>query len=75
MRQAACGVLSSLACRIGSKPRAAPSVKVGRQSADVAGPGLGEETVCNHLRKSQTKPGARSRPHAVAESLRQSLVL
>jgi DNA-binding CsgD family transcriptional regulator len=50
-------------------------VSTGAQSADVAKElGLGEETVRSHLKKAQTKLGARSRTHAVAEALRQSLI-
>jgi LuxR family quorum sensing-dependent transcriptional regulator len=36
--------------------------------------GLGEETIRSHLKKAQTKLGARSRTHAVAEALRQNLI-
>ena len=36
--------------------------------------GLGEETVRSHLKKAQSKLGARNRAHAVAEALRQSLI-
>jgi LuxR family quorum sensing-dependent transcriptional regulator len=36
--------------------------------------GLGEETVRSHMKKAQTKLGARSRTQAVAEALRQQLI-
>lgn len=36
--------------------------------------GLGEETVRSHLKKAQTKLGARSRTQAVAEAMRQRLI-
>ena len=47
----------------------------GFRSHDIAQElGLGEETVRSHLKKAQTKLGARNRAHAVAEALRQSLI-
>jgi LuxR family quorum sensing-dependent transcriptional regulator len=36
--------------------------------------GLGEETVRTHLKKAQTKLGARNRTQAVAEAFRQRLI-
>jgi LuxR family quorum sensing-dependent transcriptional regulator len=36
--------------------------------------GLGDETVRSHLKKAQSKLGARNRTQAVAESLRQNLI-
>jgi LuxR family quorum sensing-dependent transcriptional regulator len=36
--------------------------------------GLGEETVRSHLKKAQSKLGARNRTQAVAEALRQHLI-
>jgi DNA-binding CsgD family transcriptional regulator len=36
--------------------------------------GLGEETVRSHLKKAQTKLGAKDRLHAVAEALRHQLI-
>ena len=36
--------------------------------------GIGEETVCSHLKKVQVKLGARNRSHAVAEAIRQQLI-
>jgi DNA-binding CsgD family transcriptional regulator len=68
--------------RNGSRGRLTPRelavlrlVSTGAQSADVAKElGLGEETVRSHLKKAQTKLGTRSRTHAVAEALRQSLI-
>ena len=45
------------------------------QSQDVARAlDLGEETVSSHLKKAQTKLGARNRTHAVVEALRQHLI-
>jgi LuxR family quorum sensing-dependent transcriptional regulator len=35
---------------------------------------LGEETVRSHLKKAESKLGARHRAHAVAEALRQNLI-
>jgi LuxR family quorum sensing-dependent transcriptional regulator len=35
---------------------------------------LGEETVSSHIKKAQTKLGARDRLHAVAEALRLELI-
>ena len=37
--------------------------------------GLGEETVRTHVKKAQTKLGARNRVHAVAEAIRQHLLI
>ncbi len=36
--------------------------------------GLGEETVRSHIKKAQTKLGAKDRLHAVAEALRLQLI-
>jgi DNA-binding CsgD family transcriptional regulator len=50
-------------------------VSGGAQCREVAEElGLGEETVRSHLKKAQSKLGARSRTHAVAEALRQHLI-
>jgi LuxR family quorum sensing-dependent transcriptional regulator len=50
-------------------------VSTGAQFRDVAEAlGLGEETVRSHLKKAQSKLGARSRTQAVAEALRQHLI-
>ena len=50
-------------------------VSTGAQFHDVAEElGLGEETVRSHLKKAQSKLGARTRTHAVAEALRQQLI-
>jgi LuxR family quorum sensing-dependent transcriptional regulator len=50
-------------------------VSTGAQTHDIAKAlELGVETVRSHLKKAQTKLGARTRTHAVAESLRQSLI-
>jgi LuxR family quorum sensing-dependent transcriptional regulator len=50
-------------------------VATGAQSREVAQElGLGEETVRSHLKKAQSKLGARSRTQAVAEALRQRLI-
>jgi LuxR family quorum sensing-dependent transcriptional regulator len=47
----------------------------GAQSNEIARAlGLGEETVRSHLKKAQTKLGARNRTQAVAEALRQNLI-
>jgi LuxR family quorum sensing-dependent transcriptional regulator len=47
----------------------------GAQSNEVARAlGLGEETVRSHLKKAQTKLGARNHTQAVAEALRQNLI-
>jgi LuxR family quorum sensing-dependent transcriptional regulator len=43
-----------------------------REAAEALG--LGEETVRSHLKKAQTKLGARNRTQAVAEALRQHLI-
>ena len=37
--------------------------------------GLGEETVRTHAKKAQTKLGTRNRTHAVAEAIRQHLLV
>jgi LuxR family quorum sensing-dependent transcriptional regulator len=37
--------------------------------------GLGEETIRSHLKKAQAKLGAHNRPHAVAEAMRQRLIV
>jgi DNA-binding CsgD family transcriptional regulator len=50
-------------------------VSAGAQSQDVARAlELGEETVRSHLKKAQTKLGARNRTQAVVEALRQNLI-
>jgi len=50
-------------------------VAAGAQSSEVAlALSLGEETVRSHLKKAQTKLGARNRTQAVAEALRQNLI-
>ena len=50
-------------------------VSMGAQSREVAEAlGLSEETVRSHLKKAQSKLGARSRTQAVAEALRQQLI-
>jgi LuxR family quorum sensing-dependent transcriptional regulator len=50
-------------------------VSSGAQFREVAEQlGLGEETVRSHLKKAQTKLGARTRTQAVAEALRQHLI-
>jgi LuxR family quorum sensing-dependent transcriptional regulator len=36
--------------------------------------GIGQETVRSHLKKVQSKLGARNRSHAVAEAIRQQLI-
>jgi DNA-binding CsgD family transcriptional regulator len=36
---------------------------------------LGEETVRSHFKKAQTKLGARNRAQAVAEAMRQLLII
>jgi LuxR family quorum sensing-dependent transcriptional regulator len=47
----------------------------GRQTEEIAQVlGLGEETVRSHLKKVQTKLGARNRSQAVAEAIRQHLI-
>jgi LuxR family quorum sensing-dependent transcriptional regulator len=51
------------------------SVAMGRQCQETARAlGIGEETVRSHLKKAQGKLGARNRPHAVAEAMRQPLI-
>jgi LuxR family quorum sensing-dependent transcriptional regulator len=50
-------------------------VSTGAQFREVADAlGLGEETVRSHLKKAQSKLGARNRTQAVAEALRQHLI-
>jgi LuxR family quorum sensing-dependent transcriptional regulator len=50
-------------------------VSTGAQFREVAEAlGLGEETVRSHLKKAQSKLGARNRTQAVAEALRQHLI-
>jgi DNA-binding CsgD family transcriptional regulator len=68
--------------RIGSRTSLTPRetsvlrlASTGAQSHGIAQAlGLGEETVRSHLKKAQTKLGARTRAHAVAEALRQRLI-
>ena len=68
--------------RLGSRAHLTPRetsvlrlASTGARSHDIARElGLGEETVRSHLKKAQTKLGARNRAHAVAEALRQSLI-
>ena len=48
---------------------------MGAQSSEVAKAlDIGAETVRSHLKKAQTKLGARNRTQAVAEALRQKLI-
>ena len=50
-------------------------VSLGKQNEEIAELlGLGKETVRSHLRKVQSKLGARSRAHAAAEAIRQQLI-
>jgi DNA-binding CsgD family transcriptional regulator len=50
-------------------------VSTGFQTRDIAKAlDLGDETVRSHLKKAQTKLGAKTRTHAAAEALRQSLI-
>jgi DNA-binding CsgD family transcriptional regulator len=50
-------------------------VSMGRQTSQIAKAlGLGEETVRSHLKKVQSKLGARNRAQAVAEAIRQQLI-
>jgi LuxR family quorum sensing-dependent transcriptional regulator len=50
-------------------------VSIGAQNHDIARAlGLGEETIRSHLKKAQTKLGARSRAHAACEAIRQNLI-
>ena len=66
------GTRSRLTAREGAVLRL---VSMGAQSHEVARElGLGEETVRTHLKKAQTKLGARNRTQAVAEALRQNLI-
>ena len=67
---------------IGSRSRLTPRelavlrlAASGAQSSEIARAlSLGEETVRSHLKKAQTKLGARNRTQAVAEALRQNLI-
>ena len=67
-----------LGCRSRLTPRELAVLRLvaaGAQSSEVARAlGLGEETVRSHLKKAQTKLGARNRTQAVAEALRQNLI-
>ena len=48
----------------------------GRQVQEIAKElGLGTETIRSHLKKAQEKLQARNRTHAVAEAMRQQLLL
>jgi LuxR family quorum sensing-dependent transcriptional regulator len=68
--------------RIGDRAQLTPRelsvlrfTSMGARSHEVANElGLGHETVRSHLKKAQTKLGARNRAHAVAEALRQNLI-
>ena len=68
--------------RIGSRARLTPRelavlrlVSTGRQASEIAKAlALGEETVRSHIKKAQTKLGARNRAHAACEALRQNLI-
>ena len=67
---------------MGKRPRVTPRelavlrlVSMGRRTDEIAKAlGLGEETVRSHLKKVQTKLGARNRPQATAEAVRQQLI-
>jgi DNA-binding CsgD family transcriptional regulator len=67
---------------LGKRPRITPRelavlrlLSMGRQIGEIATVlGLGAETVRSHLKKLQAKLGARNRPHAVAEAMRQHLI-
>jgi DNA-binding CsgD family transcriptional regulator len=68
--------------RLPTRPRLTPRelavlrlASMGGQSSDIAQAlGLGEETIRSHLKKAQTKLGARNRTHAACEALRRQLV-
>ena len=68
--------------RIGSRTRLTPRetsvlhlVATGAQTHDIAKAlGLGDETIRSHLKKAEAKLGVRTRAHAVAEAMRQSLI-
>ena len=68
--------------RIGSRGRLTPRetavlrlVSTGAQSLHAAQAlGLGEETIRSHLKKAQTKLGARNRTHTACEALRLHLI-
>ena len=79
--------LEQLACldvdRIGSHVHLTPRetavlqlMSTGNQSRAVAEAlGLGEETIRSHLKKAQVKLGASNRAHAIAEAIRQNLIV
>jgi DNA-binding CsgD family transcriptional regulator len=68
--------------RIGSRARLTPRelavlrlVSTGRQASEIAKAlALGQETVRTHIKKAQTKLGARNRAHAACEAVRQNLI-
>lgn len=68
--------------RIGSRSRLTPRelavlrlVSTGRQASEIAKAlALGEETVRSHVKKAQSKLGARNRTQAACEALRQNLI-
>ena len=68
--------------RIGSRARLTPReiavlrlMSTGAQSHHAAHAlGLGHETIRSHLKKAQSKLGARNRTHAACEALRQNLI-
>jgi DNA-binding CsgD family transcriptional regulator len=68
--------------RIGSRTRLTPRelavlrlAAMGHQAREIARAlALGEETVRSHMKKAQTKLGARNRTHAACEAMRQNLI-
>jgi LuxR family quorum sensing-dependent transcriptional regulator len=68
--------------RIGARARLTPRelailrlISIGAQTHDIARElDLGNETIRTHIKKAQSKLGVKTRTHAVAEALRQSLI-
>jgi LuxR family quorum sensing-dependent transcriptional regulator len=67
------GARASLTPREVAVLRHASDGKTAHEIADVLG--LGVETVRSHFRKAETKLGTRNRTHAVAEAMRQLLII
>ena len=73
------GDVKGVASRAGLTQRELSVLKIasdGRTAEEIAGAlGLGMETVRSHFKKARTKLGARNRTHAVAEAMRQLLIV
>ena len=73
------GEVKGVACRAGLTQRELSVLKIasdGRTAEEIARAlGVGMETVRSHFKRARAKLGARNRTHAVAEAMRQLLIV